>query len=281
MSDQVRRAKEAFGERLREIRKDASLSGRDLAAATGMHFTKVSRLEHGKQNPSETDIRSWCTACGAEDQTRELVATLRGIEGMWVEWQRHMKGGLKHLQQTFDRFHEGAEVVRSYESIVVPGILQTPEYGRAVLRIADDFYGAGGQVEEAVNVRMDRRKFLYQGQQRFLFVVEFWALGTRFGDKDVMRAQMERLLAVTTMPNVSFGVIPPDVVRRMWPGEGVWIFDSDVAVVETTTAEIQVTQPREVELFLRSFDRLREHAVYGDGARALIRRAIRELDGSG
>lgn len=278
MSNQVRQAKEAFGSRLREIRKDAMLSGRELAAATGIHFTKVSRLEHGKQNPSERDVRSWCAACGAEGQISELLATLRGIDGMWVEWQQHLRGGLKHLQQTFDRFHEQADVVRSYESIVVPGILQTAEYSRAVLRIADDFYGAGGPVEDAVDVRTHRQRFLYQGKQCFLFVVEFWALRTCFGGVDVMREQLERLLAVTTFPRVSFGVIPPDVVRKMWPGEGAWIFDDKVAVVETTTAEMTVTQPREVALFLRAFGRLQEHAVYGAEARSLVKRAIRELD---
>lgn len=278
MSDQVRLAKEAFGSRLRDIRKDAMLSGRQLAVATGMHFTKVSRLEHGKQNPSERDVRSWCSACGAEDQIPELVATLRGIEGMWVEWQQHLKGGLKHLQQTFDRFHEAASVVRSYESIVIPGILQTAEYSGSVLRIANDFYGVDGGVDDAVETRMDRQRFLYQGKQRFLFVAEYWALKTRFGDTEVMRAQLERLLAVTAFPQVSFGVIPPDVVRDMWPGEGVWIFDEKVAVVETTTAEMTVTQPREVALFLRAFGRLQDHAVYGVEARSLIRRAMRELD---
>ncbi|WP_116248240.1 helix-turn-helix transcriptional regulator [Nocardiopsis sp. FIRDI 009] len=278
MSDQVRQAKEAFGSRLREIRKDAMLSGRQLATATGMHFTKVSRLEHGKQNPSEQDVRVWCSACGAEDQIPELLATLRGIDGMWVEWQQHLKGGLKYLQQTFDRFHEGASVVRSYESIVIPGILQTAEYSSAVLRIANDFYGADGRIDDAVDVRLRRQRFLHEGKQRFLFVVEYWALQSRFGDVDVMREQLERLLAITTFPQVSFGVIPPDVVRRMWPGEGAWIFDDKVAVVETTTAEMQITQPREIALFLRVFSRLQEHAVYGAEARSLIERAIRELD---
>ncbi|MET9712301.1 helix-turn-helix domain-containing protein [Nocardiopsis alba] len=278
MSEQVLRAKEAFGARLREIRKDAGISGRELAAVAGMHFTKISRLENGKQNPSEKDIRAWCVACGADDQHDDLVATLRGIEGMWIEWRRHLKGGLGHLQKAFDRFHEGASVVRSYESIVVPGILQTPDYAHAVLKIANDFYGGDDEVDGAVDVRLGRQRFLHQGKQSFLFVVEFWALKTRFGDVGVMREQLERLLAVTTFPSISFGVIPPDVVRGMWPGEGVWIFDEKIAVVETTTAELTITQPSEIALFLRSFERLQGHAVYGSEARSLITKAIEELE---
>lgn len=209
MAEQVRGAREVFGSRLREIRKEGGLSGRELAVAVGMHFTKVSRLEHGKQNPSESDVREWCVACGAERQIPELVATLRGIEGMWVEWQRHLRGGLKHLQQTFDRFHEQASVVRSYEPTVIPGILQTAQYSAAGMRIANDFYRADGRIDDAVAVRAARQRFLYRSSQCFLFVIEFWALVTRFGGVEVMRAQLERLLGVTELPNVSFGVIRP------------------------------------------------------------------------
>lgn len=77
MSSQVHKAKEAFGARLRDLRKDANLTGRALATATGLHFTKVSRIEHARQNPSEDDIRLWCRACGAEDQIPEETMSLR------------------------------------------------------------------------------------------------------------------------------------------------------------------------------------------------------------
>lgn len=153
MSSQVQQAKQAFGARLREMRKDANLTGRALAAATGMHVTKVSRIEHANQNPSEEDIQRWCRACTADDQIPELIATRRGIEGMWIEWKRQFRGGLKRIQETFDRHHERSSVVRSYESIVVPGILQTAAYCEAVLRIAADFYGTDSDIATAVAAR--------------------------------------------------------------------------------------------------------------------------------
>jgi transcriptional regulator with XRE-family HTH domain len=53
---------------LRELRKDAGLTGRALAAATGQHYTRVSKIENGVQPPSDQDIRAWCRTCGAEDQ---------------------------------------------------------------------------------------------------------------------------------------------------------------------------------------------------------------------
>jgi len=76
----VRQAREALGARLREIRKDADLTARALAASTAWHFTKVSKLENGARSPSEDDIRTWCQACNAIDQVPDLIATVRNIE---------------------------------------------------------------------------------------------------------------------------------------------------------------------------------------------------------
>jgi transcriptional regulator with XRE-family HTH domain len=80
-------AKQALGARLREIRKDAKLTGRVLAAICGWHFTKVSRLEHGIQSPSEEDLAEWCHACEAADQVDDLITCVRAIESMYVEWR--------------------------------------------------------------------------------------------------------------------------------------------------------------------------------------------------
>src|SRR4030095_16187321 len=99
---------------------------------------------------------------------------------------------------TFDRYHEQSSVVRSYESIVVPGILQTAAYCEAVLQIAADFYGTDGDISTAVAARMNRQRFLYKNDRRFLFVVESWALRTIFGGVDVMLRQLDRLLAGAT-----------------------------------------------------------------------------------
>lgn len=67
-SSSAKQAQEALGARLRELRKDAGLSGRALAAATGQHFTHMSKIEHGVQTPTDKGIRGWCRACGAEEQ---------------------------------------------------------------------------------------------------------------------------------------------------------------------------------------------------------------------
>ncbi|MCD0452489.1 helix-turn-helix domain-containing protein [Actinocorallia sp. API 0066] len=83
MSTQAQQAREAFGARLRDLRRDAGLTGRALAASAGWHLSKISRIEHGRRSASEDDIRAWCRVTGAEDQIPELIATIRNIEAMW------------------------------------------------------------------------------------------------------------------------------------------------------------------------------------------------------
>ena len=70
------RAREALGLRLRELRRDAQLTGRELAQSQGWHPSKVSKIEAGKQTPSQADIRAWAVACRRPDLARDLVASL-------------------------------------------------------------------------------------------------------------------------------------------------------------------------------------------------------------
>jgi hypothetical protein len=78
----AQQARAALGVRLREIRKGASLTARDLAITFGCHFSKISRIANGVQAPSEANIKAWCRACNAERQIPDLIATARAIESM-------------------------------------------------------------------------------------------------------------------------------------------------------------------------------------------------------
>ena len=66
-----------------------------LADATGQHFTRISRIENGIQPHTDRNIRDWCTACGAEDQIPDLIATARVVESAYLDWARQSRAGLK------------------------------------------------------------------------------------------------------------------------------------------------------------------------------------------
>src|ERR1700716_3981392 len=94
-SSSVQRARQQLAERLREIRLDAGLNARALAAAAGWHEAKTSRIENAKKIPSEDDVRRWCQVCSAEPLVPELIGQLRAVDSMWLDWRRAERSGLK------------------------------------------------------------------------------------------------------------------------------------------------------------------------------------------
>ncbi|WP_165956463.1 helix-turn-helix domain-containing protein [Kribbella antibiotica] len=272
-------AKVAFGLKLRDLRRDAGLSGREFAQATGLHNTKISRIEHGRQNPSEDDIRAWCIACGVARRIDELVAIHREVEQMWVEHRRELRKGQRHIQARGEALYARTGLLRVYEAIVVPGILQTADYVRAILTINASVHGLPlGEVDSAVDARLARQHLLTMGNGRnnYSFVIEAGVLGYWFGGLEVMREQLDFLVAATRLPNVALGIIPPGP-RTMWGGECFYIFDDLMVRSEMWTGAFRATQPEEVEFFSQVFGRLRDQAVYGDEARDLITAAKQQL----
>lgn len=277
MSQGARDAREALGGRLREIRKDAGLSGRALATLSGWHFTKVSKLEAGRQNPSDVDVRVWCEHCHATDQIPDLIATLRNIESQYVEWRRMLRAGTKRRQEIQRKWEHEAQLLRIYEPLLIPGILQTAAYATKIVQTAISFYGIPDDAEQGVEMRLARQDVLYEGIRRLHIIIGEQALKTRLGDVEIMQGQLGRVLEASTLPRLLLGIIPTTAVYEVWPIHGFWLFDDRMVRVETYTAELTVTQPREIALYSKAFDGLTRSAAYGQRARALITQALHDL----
>ncbi|GAB2577891.1 helix-turn-helix transcriptional regulator [Streptomyces capparidis] len=277
-SSAVQEARRALGQRLREIRLDAGLTSRTLARRAGWHESKCSRLEHARALPSDADIRRWTLHCGVPEQAADLIATARGIDGMYVEWRRLTRDGLRRVQQASLPLWERTRLFRVYEPGVVPGLFQTPGYASALMEAIADFHGIPNDRDSAVAARMNRQRVLHEGVRRFAVLMEESALLTRIGDAPTMAAQLERLREATRLAQVSLGILPARAGRGMWPVEGFWIFDEERVLVELVTAEVTVTQPREITLYARTFAELSKVAVYGAAARRLISAAISSFE---
>ncbi|GHE42047.1 transcriptional regulator [Streptosporangium violaceochromogenes] len=278
VSGHLQQARQGVGARLKEIRKDAGLSGRALAVMAGWHPSKVTRVERGTRNASEDDLRAWCRHCGADDQLADLIATVRGIETAYVEWRRQLRTGLRRRQEASAPLYEQASVLRIYQPGVPPALIQTAGYAAAVLRSRQIFRELPDDVDQAVQARLARQQVLYAGDRRFLIVLEEQALRTRIGDVDAMVGQLDRLLAVMSMQRVSLGIIPAGGRRAIGPSEGFVIFDEAVVRVETLSAQVTITQPAEISLYGKAFLRMQGAAVYGASARALITGALRQFE---
>jgi transcriptional regulator with XRE-family HTH domain len=277
-SSSAKQAQEALGVRLRELRRDAGLTARALASAVGWHFTKVSKLEHGVQTPTDADIRQWCRACRAESHAPDLLATLRTVESAYLEFKRQARAGMKRaLGAHTTALYERTGLFRIYEHNAIPGLFQTADYTAAMLSFWINFLETPNDLDAAVGARMERQRVLYRRGKRFVVVLEEQALRTWFGSADTQAGQLDRLLAIMSLPTVSLGIIPMMTERPAVPSAGFWIFDDSFAALEIPTASIDITRPQEIELYVRLFDRLLGAAVHGVAARALITRALAEL----
>ncbi|MGW6457060.1 helix-turn-helix domain-containing protein [Streptomyces sp. NPDC055078] len=276
-SSSIQAARQILADRLGEIRRDADLTGQQLARACGWHPSKASRIENAKTSPSADDIRTWCTACGAEDQSDDLVESLRAVEGMFIEWRRMERTGLRRAQESVLPLFQRTRRFRSYSSWLVPGMIQTRAYTTEVLRAVQRRRVPVDDVEAAVQVRMEKQHILYEQGRTFAFLVEESVLRSGMGGPDVMAGQLDRLLGIGTLPNVSFGVVPMRPDRLCMPVEGFWIYDSSQVTVELVSGYLTITQPREVAMYARRYAELTEHAVYGTDARALITSAVNTL----
>ncbi len=158
MSASADQAREALGVRLRDIRRDSGLSGIELAAANGWQPSKVSKIEHGKQTPSEDDLRAWCDRCDSLDQLPDLIANVRAIETQFAEWRRILKTGTGRRQRASAAILDRTRYFRIYEPALIPGLLQTLDYATAVLSTIIDFRQIPDDADEGARARIENQR---------------------------------------------------------------------------------------------------------------------------
>ena len=219
--------------------------------------------------PSEADIKQWCLHCGTPDQIADLMAMVRALDDMWVEWRRSLRTGIRHRQREQISLEGGTRLLRWYEALLVPGIVHTPDYARGVMSRIIDFYGVVDDLEQGVEARMERQQILYRGDHRSCLLLAEQCLYTAVADPSVMAGQLDRLLAVQRLARVSLGIIPRTARFEVLANSFI-IFDDIKVMVETISAELTITQSREIALYVKAFQALCRRAVYGAEARSLI-----------
>ncbi|WP_327268825.1 helix-turn-helix transcriptional regulator [Streptomyces sp. NBC_01218] len=277
-SSSAQSAREVVARRLRDLRKGAGLTVVDLARGCGWHHAKTSRVENARTAPTATDIRLWCRTVGAEDQAEDLIAQSLHAESMYSEWRHQTRRGLKQLQDSAVVFFRQTEFFRVYSSSLIPGLLQTEGYAAAVLGMSARFRELPvDDSAAAARARVARSRIIHERGHRFVLLVEESVLHYRIGDADAMAAQLGYLLTAGALPAVSLGIIPSAADRDQWPRETFHVYDDSLVSVELVSAQVRITQPSEIGLYVRAFEELRRGAVYGAAARALIVKAIDAL----
>lgn len=278
-SSSAQAAREVVALRLRDLRKNAGLTVVELAGRCGWHHSKTSRVENAVTAPSAKDIRAWATACDAADQAQDLITQSLNAESMYSEWRHQVRRGMKQLQDSVVQFFHDTRLFRVYSSTMVPGLLQTEGYAAALLSNIADFRGIlFNDGAAAAAARVERSRIIHEPGHRFVLLMEESVLYPQLGDEDAMAAQLGYLLTAGALPQVSLGIVPMAArERRQWPIETFHVYDDTLVSVEFLSAEVNITQPSEIVLYLKAFEQLHSMAVYGADARALIVKAIDAL----
>lgn len=268
---------EGLADRLRALRTQAGLSGKQLAEANNWAPSKVSRLENGRQMPAPADIHAWARACGADDTAaQELLAMLGEVQAVHRDWRRRMRQGQAAVQDSYNQLVTESRLIRHFETVYVPGLLQTADYARRVLNEMVELHNLDvTDVDAAVASRMQRQQLLYDSNKRFEFLLAEPVLRWLLCSPDVMRGQLDRLQTVVGVPNIRFGILPFGVQLATTPQNSFQMYD-DVAIVETFVGET-THRDDEAAAYAKAIDRLWNDAVTGEEARRLIVHAARDL----
>lgn len=283
--------RQQLSRRLRELRQAAGLTGAQLAERLRSQApllrvsqSSVSRFETGEMVPPADVVDQWASAVGATaEQHAELVDLAELAETETVMWRRRTRrGGLAERQQETLEMEASAGVVSSFQPILMYRLLQVPGYARAVY---EAFHiGARPDEAEGVAARLAHQEILHREERRrFEFLVSEAGLRWRFVPRDVMAAQLERLIEVSRLPNVYLGVLPLEMPVPTWHSHGFTVFaertggTETVVHIENLTGGDNLRNPLDVARYQEAFERLRKIALSGDEARALLQRLAAEL----
>jgi transcriptional regulator with XRE-family HTH domain len=265
-----------LAERLMRLRKAAGLTGDELAARLGWTRSKIPKLENGRQMPTEPDITAWAQACGQPAGAEELLQLLGEAQVVHRQWRHQLRGGHAALQSEFDALLRPAGRIRSFEIMLIPGLLQTPDYARYRALEAVRLHGtAAEKVDETVVTRMRWQEVLYDTTKTFEFIVCEAAFRYLLCPPQVMRAQLDRLLGVLGLSHITLSVIPPGRELAVAPMVGFLMAD-DVTVVESFTS-MDTLRGEESAKYAAVADSLIAEALTGDSARELIVAAMTDL----
>ncbi|MFE0525870.1 helix-turn-helix transcriptional regulator [Streptomyces sp. NPDC058954] len=268
----------ALGMRLRLLRREAGLTGAVLAQRARVGQPTVSKVENGRMVPSLDVLDRLSRALGLDEATAlEVRDLLDAVEAAAVS--DRPEDGEPSTGAAVDEEVRSARLVRSFQCVVLPAMLQSAEYARHVFESAP---GATPEsVGRAVAARVDRQSVLYEPGRESVFVLTEAVLRTWPGTPTLMLAQLDRLLAVESLSTVRLGVVPWRRPVPVLPRHGFTLCDRRAVVVETFGAELVSTDSAEVAAYEDTFGRFERAAIFGEDVRKLLLQVMQEFRGLG
>jgi transcriptional regulator with XRE-family HTH domain len=270
-----------LGSQLRRLREAKGLSREEAGYTIRASGSKMSRLELGRVSFKERDVADLLILYGVTNADQRDALLSLAEQANQPGWWHRYSDVLPSWFHAYVGLEEAATRIRTYEAHLVPGLLQTKDYARAL--IGGQLEASSVEIEDRVSLRMDRQRLLTRRNPPLLWaVVDEAALHRRVGGRDVMRGQLEYLMEVTELPNVTLQVMRLRSAGHAAEGQPFVIlrFEEedlpDVVYVEQLTSALYLERHEDVDHYAKVMDRLAVQAEEPDRAAAFISSVLTE-----
>jgi transcriptional regulator with XRE-family HTH domain len=252
---------EPVGIILARWRKQKRMTGQALGERVRMSQAKISRLENGVVAVEPGDVRLLAEQLGRTPAEVEWVVALAERAGDRLTDWRSGYSSLSDRQDEAGRVETQAKEIRVLQPTVVPGLIQTSEYARAIFTgLKGSFRSENSDsplaVSEAVNARMKRSEILLKPGHRFFFVITEQVLRNRVCDPAAMVSQIARLREVAAFPNVDLRIVTDDTDLPTPPYHGFNIADDRRVSVDLFNTIVESTWHETIRTYRQVFDDL-------------------------
>lgn len=266
-----------LGFALRSLREAAGLTLEEAADEINSTRSTLSRYENAQTLVSPATVRALLALYGAGEQ-ETAAAVLLAREIRIPGWWQSYSDVLDRRTLDFIALESEATAIANFEPCVVPGLLQTADYIRAVMRGAPNTL-SDGAVEQRVQARLSRQQRLTEAEPPLLDAIfDEAALLRPVGGSDVLAAQLNQLLKIAELPNVTLQVVPLAAGYHRGTGGSLHILefadptDPILASVETVAGQLTLDRPADLRTCTKVMENLRAVALSPDASRDLIAR---------
>ncbi|MFI1353327.1 helix-turn-helix domain-containing protein [Streptomyces sp. NPDC020898] len=257
-----------LGSALRALRVASGREAKAVARSALMSPSKLSKIENARLAASATDVERILTALGVSAEVKaEYTEAARASATEATAWRLLKRIGVHKGQQAAKALEAQMAMLRLFQPALVPGLLQTPEYIRAVLRRHDLSEDA---LTRTINGRLERQAVLYDNSKSLRFVITEPVLRWRIVPPQMMAAQLDRIVSMSRLPHVDIRVVPLRIQQHDIANHAFVIRDDSMVTIETVHAEVVVTDPKDVGIYVEKFDGFVQVALSGDDMRSLV-----------
>lgn len=274
-----------LGAQLRRLRVAKDITREQAGYAIRASHAKISRLELGRVGFKERDVADLLTMYGVTDTEERAPLLTLARQASAPGWWHKYGDLLPNWFQVYVGLEEAASIVRTYEVQFIPGLLQSPEYARAVIMLVHGA-AAADEVDRRVALRMARQQRLNRPDAPTLWAVMDEAVLRRpIGGPQVLRAQIDHLLDAVEMPNVKLQIMPFERGGHAAAGGPFSILRfperdlPDVVYMEQLTSALYVDKLDETDHYMQVMDRLCIQAYSVSESKRFLRDLRDELSG--